>query len=78
MTTPFKNLTNNMALVYLGLMSMFVFGFGCNSSKPTPDPLVGFHIDALHTPDSNQAIADDYKDYIQKLSPEERKYVGPC
>jgi hypothetical protein len=27
--------------------------------------------------DSNKAISDDYHDYISKLSPEERKYVGP-
>ena len=43
--------------------------------KPTPDPLVGFHIAALYTPDSNKAITEDYKDYIQKLPPEEKKFA---
>jgi hypothetical protein len=42
---------------------------GCFSpSKPTPDPLAGFHVDALFTPESNKAIADDYQDYMHKLS----------
>ncbi len=27
--------------------------------------------------DSNKAVTDNYKDYIQKLPPEERKYAGP-
>ena len=27
--------------------------------------------------DKNKAITDDYKDYIQKLSPKETQYLGP-
>ena len=56
---------------------MFLCGFGCSSSKPTPDPLASFHVSSLGNLDSNKAIIDDYKDYIQKLSPEERRNLGP-
>jgi hypothetical protein len=80
MRAPFKNPFNSFAPFFLVLMAIFVFGFGCNASntpKPTPDPLAGFHVAALFTPDSNKAITDDYKDYIQTLSPEEKKYLGP-
>jgi hypothetical protein len=55
---------------------MFLCGFGCSSSKPTPDPLAGFHFSSLDNLHSNKAIMDDYQDYIQKLSLEERKLVG--
>jgi hypothetical protein len=50
---------------------------GCSASKPTPDPLVGFHVGDLRDLHNNKAITDDYKDYIEKnLSAEERKYLG--
>ncbi len=75
MKAHFKNSIKNFALIFLALMTMFICGCGCNTSKPTPDPLVGFHIDALHTPDSNKAIADDYHNYIRTLTPEEQKYI---
>jgi hypothetical protein len=55
---------------------MFLCGFGC-ASKPTPDPLAGFYRADEADMDKNQVITDDYKGYIQKLSPEERKYAGP-
>jgi len=42
-----------------------------------PDPLAGFHVSSLGNLDANKTISDDYHDYIQKLSPEDRKYVGP-
>jgi hypothetical protein len=58
------------------LLAIFLCGFGCSSSKPTPDPLAGFHASSLGNLDSNKAITDDYKDYIQKLSPEEKRYIG--
>jgi hypothetical protein len=56
------------------LLAMFLCGFGCSSSKPIPDPLAGWHA-ASENPE--QSIANDYQDYIQKLSPEEKKYLGP-
>jgi len=57
------------------LLAMFVCGFGCSTSKPTPDPLAGFHA-AYGKVD--QSIVNDYQDYIQTLSPEEKKYLGPA
>ena len=56
---------------------MFLCGFGCSSPKPIPDPLTGFHVSSLGNLDSNKTITDDYKDYLQKLPPEDRKYIGP-
>jgi hypothetical protein len=74
MTTPFKNPLNSFAPVFLVLMAIFVFGFGCNTSKPTTDPLAGFHA-ASKNPD--QVVTADYQNYIQTLSPEEKRNVGP-
>jgi hypothetical protein len=62
--------------IVLALCAAVVSGSRCSISK-APDPLAGFYVDALHGPDSNNTIATDYKTYIQKLSPEEKKYVGP-
>ena len=76
MKTQFKNPINKFAPIFLVLMAMFVLGFGCNTSKPTPDPLAGFHVSSLGNLDSNKAIKDDYKAYILTLSPEERKNAG--
>jgi hypothetical protein len=41
---------------------VLVAGCSCSAQKPTPDPLAGF--------------MDDYQDYIQKLSPDDKKYNG--
>jgi hypothetical protein len=55
------------------LLAMFLCGFGCSSSKPTTDPLTGFHR-ASKNPD--QIIEKDYQDYIQKIPPKEKDFVG--
>jgi hypothetical protein len=68
MKTQFKNLINNFAQIFLMLMAMFVLGFGCNASKPTPDPLAGWKTDFHEQP--SQAIEKDYHDFIQKLQSE--------
>jgi hypothetical protein len=57
------------------LLAASVLAIGC-ASKTASDPLTGFYPDALYSPDSHQAITDDYKNYLQTLSPEERKYAG--
>jgi len=74
MKTQFKNPINNFAPIFLVLTAMFLLGFGCNTSKPTPDPLAGWKVDLDHDPD--QAIEKDYHDYIQKLPPKEREHAG--
>ncbi len=61
--------------IFCFLMAMFLCGFGCSSSKLTPDPLAGFHISDPGKHDY-KAITDDYKDYIQKLPPEQKGYIG--
>ena len=77
MKTQIKRSINKLGLVFLMLTSTFILGCGCNTSKPTPDPLAGFHPANFFTPDTNKAITDDYKAYIRTLSPEEQKYAGP-
>jgi hypothetical protein len=72
MTTRIKNPIKIFVPVFLVLAAMFLLGFGCNTSKPTLDPLAGFHA-ASKNPD--QVIVNDYQSYIQKLSPEDRKYA---
>jgi hypothetical protein len=40
------------------------------------NPLESWRFSSITNLDSNKAITDDYQSYIQKLSPEERKFVG--
>jgi hypothetical protein len=44
--------------------------------RPPNDPVAGFRIAPLYEPNSHKAIEDDCKDYIRKLSPEERDQAG--
>lgn len=56
------------------LIAMFLLGFGCDTLKPTPDPLAGWHYyDRTRV---SQVITDDYQDYIQKLPPNQKGIVG--
>jgi len=57
------------------LLAMFICGFGCSTSKPTPDPLVGWtsrgfddYLPSLqrHHYQLDKAITDDYQDFIKK------------
>jgi hypothetical protein len=58
----------------LAICVMVISGCSCSAPKPTPDPLVGFHFCGSQDPNKlNKAITDDYKVYIQTLSPEEQK-----
>jgi len=60
----------------LALCVMIISGCSCSAPKatPTPDPLAGFHA-AYGKVDPS--IVTDYQNYIQSLSPEEKKYMGP-
>ncbi|WP_237712383.1 hypothetical protein [Pedosphaera parvula] len=50
---------------------------GCAASRPDPNPLQGWNYCFSRNPfRSNKTVLDDYHDYIQKLPPEERKFVG--
>jgi hypothetical protein len=62
--------------LFAGILSALVISV-CSCSTAKPDPLVGFHRGDEASMDKNQAITDDYKDYIQKLSPKEKQYLGP-
>ena len=69
-----KSNVNVTRLSFLVLLTAFVCAVGC--ATRTPDPLAGWKV--LMSRDSekvNQAIKDDCRNYIQKLPPEENKYV---
>jgi hypothetical protein len=69
----FFKYSNYFALV-MALCIMVISGCSCGAPKPTPDPLAGFQPAALYTPETNKAITDDYKAYIQSLSSEEKNF----
>ncbi len=48
------------------LLAMFLCGFGCSSSKPNPDPLVGWQKNYNSRP-GDQVIENDIQDYIKGL-----------
>jgi hypothetical protein len=75
MRAPFKNPLNSFAPVFLVLMAIFVFGFGCNTSKPETDPLAGWTLRGFddylpslqqHHYHLDKAITDDYQDFVKK------------
>src|SRR5271154_1033698 len=60
----------------LALCMMILSGCSCSAPKPTPDPLAGWKLCQSQDPKYlDQAITDDYKAYIQALSPEEQKFA---
>lgn len=70
-----KKITKLSSFAVIALTLCATVIFGCRCTPKSSDPLAGFRIDALYTPNSNKAIEDDYKDYIQKLPPDEKKYA---
>jgi hypothetical protein len=63
---------SNYFVFTLALCVIIISGCSCSTTKQ--DPLVGFHT-ASKNPE--QAVVNDYQDYIQKLSSAEKKYLGP-
>jgi hypothetical protein len=59
------------------IIAALVLAVGCAAPKPVFDRLAGFHMASLEYLDNNKTITDDYRAYIQTLSPEERKFMGP-
>lgn len=70
MKTLIKNPVSYFGIIILA--TVFLCGFGCSTSKPTPDPLAGWQID-FDQPDA--AIDKDYKNYIQNLSLTRKDFV---
>jgi hypothetical protein len=58
------------------LLLAFIWETGC-ATKPIPDPIAGWKggTTAYEGSPYAKAITDDYLDYVQKLPPEEKKYV---
>lgn len=57
---------------FLVLLAALLWIAGCSTTAP--DPLTGWKVDFDHQPD--QAIVNDYQDYIQKLPSDEKNYVA--
>jgi hypothetical protein len=49
---------------------------GCEMFANHTNPIAGWRWSSLGDLDSKKAITEDYQIYINKLPPEERKYVG--
>jgi len=71
MKTQIKNSIGNFLFVAV-LSAMMISG--CSCSAPKPDPLAGFHAASKIL---DQSIVNDYQNYIQNLSPEEKQNLGP-
>jgi len=65
MKIPIENSIKHFWLISPILFAALVWVVGC----ATPNPLAGWKI-YFHEP--NQIITNDYKDYIEKLPPEEK------
>ena len=61
-------------LIFCLSLAAFVCGFGCTVSRPTPDPLNGFHQSHKVL---NPSIVSDYQHYVHNLSEEEKQNLGP-
>jgi len=74
-----KQTIKSLNYFYFGLTlcAMILSGCSCSAPKRVPDPLAAFHVSDVKNLDSNKAITDDYKAYIQTLSPEEKQRLGP-
>jgi hypothetical protein len=66
---------NTTGLTFIALITAIVLISGCDAPAPksTPNPLAGWNFE---TRNPNQTIEKDFRDYIQTLPPEEKKYVG--
>jgi hypothetical protein len=73
MKTSIKGFIEQFGLTCLLLLAVIFWITGCSAPKPAPDPLVGWKRVYLSEP--NKAIVEDYRDYIQKLPPTEKKFV---
>jgi len=71
-----KKITKWLSFVVISLALCVTVIFGCRCSTSKSGPLTGFRWCSLGELDANKTITADYKDYIQTLSPEEKKYIG--
>jgi len=66
----------NIQFIFCFLLAIFLCGFGCSSSKPTPDPLAGWQKDYSPPGPSDAIIERDIQDYIQNLPSNQKGYGG--
>jgi hypothetical protein len=75
MKTSIQKFICILGLTFLVLFTVMFWSAGC--ATRIPDPLMGWHLCFSQDPNKlDHAIRDDYLDYIQKLPPKERNYVG--
>lgn len=69
-----KTIIKWSSFVAIALALCTTFIFGC--SLKSPDPLARFYRADEADLNKNKVITHDYKDYIQELSSDEKKYIG--
>ena len=67
-----KNFQHRFAFCFL----LAALGGLAGCTVPRPDPLAGYHFCSLKNLQSNEAINDDYKNYIQNLHLGKRSFIG--
>ena len=67
----------NSRLLNCVLFAILVLISGCIFHAHHPDPLAGWNFSSLNNFRSNKAISDDCQSYIQQLSLDEQKDLGP-
>ncbi len=78
MKISIHNSVQRVWLIFPIILATIILIVGCATPKPAPNPLEGWHFCVSQDPDKlNKAIIDDYRDYIEKLPTEEKKYAGP-
>lgn len=71
MKSSIKNSTKCFCLILPTVLAILVWTVGCAGLVHHPDPLVGWQIDFNEQP--NQAVVNDYQNYIKQLPPQERQ-----
>lgn len=64
-------------LVFPALILALIFGCRCSSSRPTPNPLVGYHTPGHQDMNSIEAIKEDYQAYIKTIPLKSGDFIGP-
>jgi len=75
MKTSIKGSVEQFGLTCLLLLAAIFWTTSCSAPKPIPDPMAGWK--RVYLAEPGKAIVQDYRDYIQNLPPDERKFVGP-
>lgn len=67
----------NTQSTFFILIAILLLITGCAQTKQNPAPLAGWKLSWSQDPSKvDKAIRDDYQDYIQKLPPKTKSFIG--